>query len=157
LDFWIVIVIGLVGIGVSYLAYLEAGSAKKAAVKAGRSVKIQTITIELSEIAQRLDKLEMGISYSAARDLLNEIARRLHRLISPFQDEKDFKQVIVTLKDSLEAAKKALAEVRPETNEDESHVDDNDVYYGIEGHLSTISSVVADLMGICEKHSLSEK
>lgn len=136
-------------------AFIEAKGAKRAALDAGRTVKIQTITIELSEILQRLDKLEPAISYSDARDLLNEIARRLRRLASPFKSEQDLKETITDLFTSLEHGKKALNSVKPENLEtEEQNQDTNSVYYATEAHFSSISSYVAELMGLLEKRSI---
>ena len=152
-DFWINVVIGAVGLIFSFLAYLEAGRAKNAALQAGVSVKIQTVNVELSEISHRLDKLEVNISYSDARDFLNEISRRLRRLISPFQNDDELREPISNLKTCLDQAKRALTDLRPEDN---ASIDEATIYYGIEGHLSTISSLVADLMGIFERKTLTK-
>ena len=112
IEFWISISVGIISMIAAIFAFLEAKGAKKAATDAGRTVKIQTITIELTEILQRLDKLEPAISYSDARDLLNEIARRLRRLASPFNNEIDLKDTITNLFNSLELGKKALSSVK---------------------------------------------
>ena len=85
-EFWIASIIGIASVYFSVKAFKEAREAKKAAFEAGKTVKIQTITIELTEIAQRLDKLDFELNFSEARDLLNEVSRRIRRLIAPFQD-----------------------------------------------------------------------
>jgi len=71
-SFWISNVVGVLGLLFSILAFIEARRAKLAASDAGRIVKIQTITIELTEIAQRLDKLDkrLGSGSCTEYDLL---------------------------------------------------------------------------------------
>lgn len=58
-DFWISSIIGTAGVFVSFLAYrqaekatLEAEKAKQAATEAGKTVKLQTMAVELSEVNQ---------------------------------------------------------------------------------------------------------
>lgn len=152
-EFWIGSIIGIISIFFSVKAFLEARGAKKAASEAGITVKIQTITIELSEIAQRLDKLDFGLSFSEARDLLNEVSRRLRRLIAPFQANEDMVELCKSLKLALDDAKLALEKVRPlhETNLD---VPANTIYFATQGHFSNISSLVAEIMGLFEKRTI---
>jgi hypothetical protein len=86
IDFWIATLLGVAGVFVSFLAYRqaeaakeEARQAKEAATEAGRTVKLQTMSIELTEIAQKLDRVQPGIKFNAAKDLFNETSRRLRR------------------------------------------------------------------------------
>lgn len=152
-NFWISTIIGLASVIFSYLAFIEAGKAKRAASEAGKTVKIQTITIELSEIAQRLDKLDNNLSFPEARDLLNEISRRLRRLIAPFQSTQDLQGSCNALKNSLNDAKEALEGIRPQSD-DESEIHASSIYFAIQGHFSNISSLVAEIMGLFEKRNI---
>jgi hypothetical protein len=95
-DFWIASILGVAGVGVSFLAYRQAEAAKEeaiqakeAATEAGRTVKLQTMSIELTEIAQKLDRIQPGIKFNAAKDLFNETSRRLRRAMAPFQRVAD--------------------------------------------------------------------
>ncbi|TRO15812.1 hypothetical protein EQ826_21970 [Ectopseudomonas mendocina] len=153
-DFWIGLCVGLASIYFSVKAYLEAAAAKRAASEAGKTVKIQTITIELSEIAQRLDKLDYHVSYTEARDLLNEISRRIRRLIAPFESGEDLQDVCGRMKQALSDAKNSLDEVRPQTDDDDAIIKSS-VYFAVEGHLSSISGLVAEIMGLFEKRTIS--
>lgn len=152
-SFWIGTVIGIASIYFSAKAFAEAREAKKAAFEAGKTVKIQTITIELTEIAQRLDKLDFNLSFSEARDLLNEISRRLRRLIAPFQSTEDLVEACSNLKIALDDAKEALEDVRPQTEEG-NVAPSNSVYFATQGHFSNISSLVAEIMGLFEKRTI---
>ncbi|BCV50608.1 hypothetical protein [Shewanella algae] len=151
-EFWIATVIGTASVYFSVKAFNEAREAKTAAFEAGKTVKIQTITIELTEIAQRLDKLDFNLSFSEARDLLNEISRRLRRLIAPFQDTTDLSVPCLNLKNALDSAKDALEEVRPQNPEDE--LPPNTIYFATQGHFSNISGLVAEIMGLFEKRTI---
>jgi hypothetical protein len=150
--FFIGTIIGLFGLHFSIKAFREAKQAKLAAKDAGRIVKIQTITIELTEIAQRLDKLDFGLEFPTARDLLNEVNRRLRRLIAPFQANEKYATSCLTLKKSLDDAKDALGEIRP--SDPEGHGAPNAIYYGMQGHFATISSGVAEILGLFEAETI---
>lgn len=151
-EFWISVLIGVASILFSVLAFIEARKAKNAAAEAGKTVKIQTITIELTEIAQRLDKLDFELTFSEARDLLNEVGRRLRRLIAPFQTTEDMTEACENLKNALDEAKVALQEVRPNT--EDAELVENSVYFATQGHFSNISSLVAEITGLFEKRTI---
>lgn len=155
-DFWINLVIGIAGLVFSILAFSEARKAKRAATEAGRTVKIQTVTIDLTEIAQKLDRLNPKISYTDARDLLTEISRKLRRIVSPFGDDPKLATAIGQLKETLDAAKAALDSVRPADIDSESSAP-NAVYNAVEGFFADISNLVADLLGLFEKENLGER
>lgn len=152
-EFWISLAVGIVGVLFSLLAYFEARKAKEAAAEAGRTVKIQTITIELSEIAQRLDKLDSKLGFSEARDSLNEISRRLRRLIAPFELGDDLKGPCQSLRESLKAARTALDNLVPQDGLIENLLP-NSVYFATQGHLAEISGLVAEIMGLFEKRTI---
>jgi hypothetical protein len=152
-EFWIASCIGVISIFLSFMAFSEAREAKKAAYEAGKTIKIQTITIELTEIAQRLDKLDFELNFPEARDLLNEVSRRLRRLIAPFQDTKDLSEPCSNLKDALEQAKLALDEVRPQETDVDS-LPSNTIYFATQSHFSNINSLVAEIMGLFEKRTI---
>lgn len=153
-SFWISNIIGIASIYFSVKAFIEARHAKNAASEAGRTVKIQTITIELTEIAQRLDKLDFDLSFSDARDLLNEVSRRLRRLIAPFQSTTDLVTPCENLKRALDEAKNALDELRPQENGLNEEIPQNSVYFATQGHFANISSLVAEIMGLFEKRTI---
>jgi len=135
------------------LAYREAHKAKKAATEAGQTVKIQTVAIELMEMLQKLDDLYPEILFSEARDLLNEIDRRLRRATSPFQKDDDLAETITTLRTALETARNSLNSVRPEDPSKEKNAP-SAVYYAIQNDFAQINNTVADLLGLCEKKTM---
>ncbi|HEY2783020.1 MAG TPA: hypothetical protein VGI90_19735 [Steroidobacteraceae bacterium] len=149
-DFWIGTALGIAGLVFSVKAFLEAKKAAVAAREAGRTVKIQTTTVDLTEFAQRLSKIQPKIRFVDARDLLDEVNRRLRRAIAPFAGDPQLKDAIGVLKKTLQAASEALAAVRPTDAAKESEAPDS-VYNGVEGHFRAISDALADLVGLFEK------
>jgi hypothetical protein len=148
-DFWITNTLGVAAIGFSFAAFYQAKQARKAAIEAGITVKLQTITIDLTEIAQKLNKLEPNITFSNARDLLNEISYRLRRVMSPFANDLDLKITINSLRQALDTAKASLDAVRPADPAKELETP-RAVYNAVQGELATINSFVADLAGLFE-------
>lgn len=155
-EFWIGLFVGLVSVVFSYKAYREAMAAKKAAREAGQSVKIQTVTIELSEITQKLERLQLGWSFGEARDLLTEVSRRLHRQIAPLGNLNEIKTPWENLKVGLAGAREALEGVRPQGG-NESSISPSAVYFAMQTHFSNISDMVAEIMGLCEKRTIEAK
>ena len=152
-DFIFASMVGLGGLFFSILAYIEAKQAKRAATEAGKGVKLQTVTLELSEVSQKIDRLRPGVSFSEARDLLSEVSRRLRRAISPFSQEPDLKDAIQQLRNALTTAETSLKSVRPSTPSNETAAPDA-VYFAIERDFATINNFTADLMGLCEKKTM---
>jgi hypothetical protein len=156
--YWTAQIIGIAALVFSILAWVEARkafhearSAKEAATAAGRTVKIQTVTIELTEIAQKLDRIQPEIEYNEARDLLSEIQRRLRRLVAPFARDAELKDPISAVLQALQAAQTSLKAVRPADPKTEAP---NAVYYGTQEAFDAINNCVADLLGLFEKQTL---
>jgi hypothetical protein len=152
IGFYVSLVIGGAGLIFSILAWTEAKKAKKAATAAGRTVKLQTVTIELSEIGQKLDRVQPGIRFNEARDLLADTSRRVHRATAPFSKEPKLSEAIEAAKQAVQGAQNSLKSVRPSEPVKEAEAPDA-VYYGIETDCSAISSCVADLIGLFEKQA----
>lgn len=162
-DFWINFFIGIIGliagiIGIYYArkAFVEAEKAKQAATEAAKVVKIQTTAIELSEILQKLEKLDPSVEYQEARELLNEVSRRLLRATAPFAKEVELSEIIRDLRVALTATKTALNALRP-TNVAVEAQGQQTVYFGIEGDFANITNIVADLLGLFENLNIKNK
>jgi hypothetical protein len=152
--YWFAVAVSGAGVWFSLLAFKEAKSARRAAVNAGKTVKIQTITTELGEISQRLERLEIEINFEQARDFLNEITRRLRRLVAPLEKEQDFVNAVASLKTALNEAKTSLNAVRPASAADSQGAAPNAVYNAVEANFSAINGLVADIMGLCDQYNL---
>jgi hypothetical protein len=154
-DFWIFVLLSIASLIASLRAFSEARKARYAAYEAGKTVKLQTITIELSEIVQKLEKLDTYIDFSTARDLLSEMNRKIRRLVSPFQDDDDFKVLIEKIKTVLDETKKSLTLVRPVDDFEEEEVTQA-VYNATESYFAELSGLIAELMGLIEKRTIEK-
>ncbi|MRX70307.1 hypothetical protein SAMN06265349_101688 [Flavobacterium resistens] len=152
-SFWISTIIGIIGIYFSIVAYREAKEAKKAAKAAGNIVKIQSITIDLTEITQRLDKISIDLTYSDARDFYSEINRRLRRITSVLTVEPSYTQKTSEILLTLAALKNNLDEVR-QVGQNNTTADGINIFYAIEGEFSNLSGHLADLAGLLEQRTL---
>lgn len=153
--FWIGTAINVLGLYFSLLAFREAGKARQAAVDAGRTVKGQSVAIELSEVAQRLDSIQPEITYREARDVLSEISRRVRRVISPFADDVLLSPAVEALRVSLSGAQDSLKAVRPTDPSAENNAPDA-VYFGVENEFSSINNAIADFLGLLEKKTIEK-
>jgi hypothetical protein len=150
-EFWIGCGLSLIGIIFSMMAFYQAKKARQAAIEAGKTVKIQTVTIELTEIAQRLDKLDFNLTFTEARDLLNEISRKLIRLTAPFQSSEDLSKACENLKIAME---EALNGVAPKDNSPENKPPPNSIYFATQEHFFIINAFVAEIIGLFEKRNI---
>lgn len=100
-----------------------------------------------------MDKLDIEIEFSTARDLLNETNRRVRRLIAPFKEDDNYKTIAIKIIDTLSSAKNNLLQVRPIDQEEQ--VVTNSVYYAIESDFSELSGQLAELMGKFEERTIN--
>jgi hypothetical protein len=137
----------------SILAFFEARQAKRAATEAGKTVKIQTVTLEFSDIRPKLDRLKLEINFDEAHDLLNEVNWRLRRLTSPFEKDAQLAPKIIALREALDKAQGSLNNVRPTdlSKEEVPHT----VYYAMVGDFAAINNSLADLLGLFEKKTIN--
>lgn len=158
-DFWISLVLALLGLAVSFMAYRQAEEAKDEAIKAkdaateaGRTIKLQTMTVELAEVAQKLDRVQPGMKFNVAKDLFNETSRRLRRVMAPFAENERLQEAIEAVRAALDETQISLKQVRPTDPAKEGEAPDA-VYYAIEDNFATINNCVADLIGLVERES----
>lgn len=153
-EFWVPVVISAIGVFFSFKAYKEAKSAKKASIDAGRTVKIQTIVIDIAELIQRISSFNEDLSYAEARNILTDITNRSHRLISPFERDQNYKHKISEIKDALTKAKIALNKVKPSPDGEGEEIKFHSVYYAIETPFSEVSKLLSELTGLFEKSTI---
>lgn len=147
-EFWI----GAAGLAFSFLAFFEARQAKRAAREAGKIVKMQTVVSDLTEISMRLDRLNPEIEFTEARDFLNEVSRRIRRLVSPFSNDGDLSGAIANIRESLTQATHSLNDVLPEPGVEEP-LAARATYYAVQASLATVNGFIADLLGLLESKS----
>ena len=155
-SFWISTIIGALSVYFSIVAFKEAREAKKAARAAGSVVRLQSITIDLTEIIQRLDKLSTELNYSDARDYYNELNRRVRRSLSVLTKEMAFSEKTTEILHTLGQIKANLDGVRQTGTVDQSLIAGIDLYYAIEGEFSSLSGQLADLCGLLEQKTLEQ-
>ena len=162
-DFWISTAIGVIGAIIAYRAYTqaekateeaekakqEAERAKQAATGAGKTVKLQTVCIELSEIAEALNGVRPGIKFKEAKGLFNDTSGHLLRMMAPFVDQPDLRDAIAAVRSAIQDGHASLRQVAPTdpTNEDEAP---NAVYNAVEDKFATIKFAVSELTGLME-------
>jgi len=146
IDFWI----GVAALFFSFLAFIEAKQAKRAAKAAGKIVKLQTVVSDLTEISTRLDRLDQDIEFTQARDLINEVSRKIRRLVSPFANDPDLITPITTLRESLIRAIDSLNNVVEEPG---VPLAPRATYYGVQSSLVNVNGLIADLLGLLESKS----
>jgi hypothetical protein len=163
-DFWIsqiFAVIGIVvsGFGLKYairafteaqLAKNAAEQAKIAATTAGRTVKLQSVMIELGEVPRKLEQLGPEILFEDARNLLNEVSWRIIRATTPFMDDAPLKSKIGAIRAALEEAESALNGVKPSGPQDATEAP-RATYNALESSFSAIGNVIHELQGLFEK------
>jgi hypothetical protein len=163
-DFWISTVIGVIGAFIAYGAYtqaekaeveaksakLEAEKAKQAALEGGKTVKLQTVCIDLSQIAQKLGAaVQPGIKFAKAKELFNETSGHLLRVMAPFGEHSNFRAAIGTVKTAIQGTHDALQQVAP-TDPAKENETPYAVYNGVEDQFATLKFAVDELSGLME-------
>jgi hypothetical protein len=147
-DFWVSTFIGVIGLGFTVWAVIAATGAKRAANRAARSVKMQSVAIELMDIAKELGSFDdQSILYPEAREFMREINFKLRRLIAPFQDYDELGDFVASIRENLTNTQKALSGVKPVPGAEEA-APVGTVYNAIEGYVAIIGDGVADLVGL---------
>ncbi len=118
-DFWISLLLGIVGviasaIGIHYSkkAFREAKLAKDAAFKAGIVVKTQEIIMELERISNSC-VLEEEIRFAEANKKLNEIGGRVFGILGMYKSDNNLKDQIQLIQDNIVSIKGALETANP--------------------------------------------
>jgi hypothetical protein len=162
-DFWLLLILGVGGTAVSIAGLVyslrafreaeqaknEARKAKTAAIDAGKTVRAQSVAIELGEISMLVQRLDQDIRYIDARNLLSDITRRLRKALSPFAQDSALKSLVSGVKEALDNAQKSLEKVRP-TDLSKENETPMATFYGIEGAFRLINDLVADLLGLIQ-------
>ena len=149
------IVISAFGVWFSLRAFREAREAKLAAREAGRTVKRQTIVVDLAEVTQRLDQIERDIDFLTARQRLNDASRRVHRLLAAYRDRQDYAQACSELFEALTRARQSLETVYPPKLE--GRPEGTPVYFAVESGFASVSDRIATIIGLFENRSIESQ
>lgn len=154
IDFWITILLSTFSLIASIAAFLQARLAKKAAKHFGKSVKINSVISELSELNQRLDNLDEKISYALARTLITEISRKIIRHTTPFEEDPQYLESIKTIRINLNELVNQLQNVSPIGGQFNNMAIQGQIFTAIEGPLANLSNNLAVFTGLLEKEQL---
>jgi hypothetical protein len=134
-------------------AKLAARAAQRAAVTAGRKVKIETARAELEIITKKLGEIKYGLQWDIARSLLADTSGRLYRAKALLSTNS---AVSAAVEDALQAVGIGLAslsEVRP--NEGETETQGYSVYRSVEGPFLAIANALSTLIGLIENEQFN--
>jgi hypothetical protein len=133
----------------------EASNAKQAAERAGKFVKIQTVTIELYEVGQLLTEIDSITEFSDAWILIQKISSKVRRITSTFQNESGLSETITALREALDTAQKALNSIRPEAGGSATRtIAPELIYNALQSSFLTIGNLIADLIGLFENRTI---
>jgi hypothetical protein len=154
-EFWIASLLSVVGVGFSWAAFIQAKSAKEAAIKAGRLTKKKSAIPELVEISNTLDVLESNVSYKEARDIFGKESRKIRRLITPFMsdDNEEIKMATLSIKNTIGETLDALSEAKPSEDTDPATAS-YAVFRAVEGYLTKLNGQISELVGLIEIESI---
>lgn len=157
IDFWIGTALALLSIGLSIWAAIEARAAKKEAKRAGFTIKIQTVAIDLSEIIQNLETIQDNnkIVYVVASKLVKTNSRKIKRLTAPLKSDDAFVQIIYKIDEHIKSIETALSGVSPYDNIN-SPVETS-VYNAIASPTSNLCNTLSELMGLLEHRTINNK
>lgn len=149
IEFWI----GILGLIFSALAFWQAMKAKNAALNAGKTVKIQGVIVDLTEISYRLEEINHNISFTEARRLLSEISRKLIKSLAPFKNSNDISEIYNNLRLAILETTDELQKLEP-SNGDIYQVPKYNVYFALHRHFSNINNFVAEITGLLEARNI---
>jgi hypothetical protein len=151
-DFWLSFTVSILGLIASLFACREAYRAKIAANKAGKTVKIHTIGIDLSEINQKILKTDPNISYIDAKEFLQEISNKIIRSISSIDGDSDYSEYITNIKKTLDTLSVQLRDSRPIDPSTSPKI--SEIYYATEHSYIKLSRQIAELLGKFDKRTI---
>ena len=145
-------ILSLIGIGVSYFAWKAAKSASEAALDAKKTIHIQSIIIELSEINSKLDNLEQNISFDKAREYIIQLNRKIARSTSLISSDLKMSSNVDSINSTLTLLQTSLDSVRPIGK---AVIPSTSIYHALESNLRTLSIDIAKLIGLLENETIT--
>ncbi|MBN8691856.1 MAG: hypothetical protein J0L69_01605 [Bacteroidetes bacterium] len=158
-SFWISNIVsaafGTVGIIFSILSFREAKKAKDEASKAGNTVKIQSIIIDIMAISQQC-QINLNADFESASKTLNDISSRVRNILSVsnsilLSENADLKNKFET---NLSNIRASINSINPLQTPDIANVG-NITFYTLEPHFAAIKDNLGDLKGILESKLLN--
>jgi len=157
-NFWIEIIIGTLALIVGWLAYREAGkafreaaqakvaatAAKEAAIKAGKTVKKQSIMLAIADTI-RLCQIRGNTNYEDSNNKLMDINGKVRNIIGLYRE--DIGQAHQPLLQQIETSS---SEVLIQFNLLDIEVDNKVIYNQIRPLISTLVGHLNELQGVLE-------
>jgi len=164
INFWIEIVIALVGIGIGWMAYREAHNAfveagrarvaataaKDAAIKAGKTVKKQSILLAISETIRLCQILRGNTNYEDSNTKLMEICGKVRNIIGLYRE--DLGQSHQSLLQQIQAC---ASESLTEFNLLDSEVKSKIIYNKIRPIIANLAGHLNELQGVLENELIT--
>jgi hypothetical protein len=155
-DFWIEFILAIIGALIGLFAYneahkafTEAGKAKDAAIKAGKTVKKQSILLSISETI-RLCQIRGNTNYEDSNTKLMEICGKIRNIIGLFK--LDIGQSHQELLHEIETCS---SNVQTEFNLLDPDSDEKTIYNKLRPFISTLAGHLNELQGVLENELIS--
>ena len=151
IDFYISILIGLLGLWFSIRSFKEARKAKEAANNASRSVKRQSFIIEILELSRKCN-IQNDIDYAEVSKRYTDISSKISFISAYYNDDNsntDVKLIIREIQGTLEKIRSILNDSNPIMLPQQANIP-NQMYFSIEPHFSIIAGHLGSLNGLLE-------
>ncbi len=142
-NFWIEVGLAFIGIAVSAFALCQAGKAKDAAEKAGKTVKKQSILLAIAETVKYCQQIRGNLNYEDSSARLMEIVGKVRNIIGLYGKDietsnkkllKDIEACVLTTQDVFNGLDRT-------TNKGTIFQKMRPVYNTLAGHLSELQGV----------------
>ncbi len=157
-DFYLFLLLGILGLRFSILSFSEAKKAVKAAEKAGEKVKIQSTVLDISEIL-RQSQITEDITYPIASAKITEISAKVRNITSYYRNPEDdeMNEITQSIHLTLDGLRSALSSVLPvEEDGTVTPLRNSNVYYSIEPHFSLLIINLHVLKGLLERRQINK-
>jgi hypothetical protein len=158
MEFWIGIVLAIIGIFISWLAYKEAHkafdksknaeadatTAKEAAIKAAKTVKKQTTVLSIAEII-RLCQMRGNTNYEDSNTKLTEICGKVGNIIEIYRND-----LVESHQNLLQQIEECASNVFIEFNLLDRGTKSGEIYSKIRPIITTLVILLNKLQGVLE-------
>jgi hypothetical protein len=161
--FYIGIGVGIFGIIISYLSFVQAKKAKEAAISAeeaamsaAQRVKTQEMIIDIQSIIS-LCNIEVETNYYKASLTCNVITSRIKHLLGYYKNDLniDIQNILKSVEVSLDTMRSTLNNNNPVLIPNQQNNIENQIYYSIEPLFTSILGNLGLLQGLLENQSLN--
>lgn len=161
-DFWIFLLLAIIGIIISYRSYseaekakIEAIAAKEAASETQESIKMKESSIDIAKIIDSCALDEKVKYFDAVSHINNEIVRKINYILIVHQTEIEAAQqgFVQQIKDNLKAITNALDTVNPNNSTDGG---DDIVFATVTPNFSDLIGSLSSLQAILDRQLIKK-